>query len=63
MIKIYNAPPHEGIDNVSPNDVYAGRREEILERRQEKKRLNLERRKKYNLGGKNINQNNDPDQH
>lgn len=61
-ITIYNATPHESLGNVSPNDVYAGRKEEILKRRQEKKRLTLERRKKYNLEGSNINQNNDPSQ-
>ena len=62
-IKIYNATPHESLENVSPNDVYAGGKEEILKRRSEKKRLTLERRKKYNLEGRNINQNNDPDQY
>ena len=62
-ITIYNATPHESLGNVSPNDVYAGRKEEILKRRQEKKQLTLERRKKYNLESKNINQTNDPDQH
>lgn len=61
-IAIYNATPHESLDNVSPDDVYAGRKEEILKRRQEKKRLTLERRKKYNLEGTNINQTNDPGQ-
>ena len=61
-IRIYNATPHEALDNVSPNDVYAGRKEEILKRRLEKKRLTLERRKKYNLEG-NVNKNNDPDQY
>ena len=62
-IGAYNARPHESLDNVSPNDVYAGRKEEILQRRKEKKRLTLERRKKYNLEGKNVNQNNGPDQY
>jgi len=62
-IHIYNATPHESLDNVSPNDVYTGRKEEILKRRAEKKRLTLERRKQHNLEGKNINQNNAPDQH
>lgn len=62
-IPVYNATPHESLDNVSPDDVYAGRKEEILKKRQEKKRLTLERRKKYNLEGRNTNQNNDPDQH
>ena len=56
-IQRYNQTPHESLENVSPNDVYAGRKEEILKRRQEKKRLTLERRKRYNL-----NQNHDPDQ-
>jgi len=45
----YNVRPHESLSNVSPNDVYAGRKEEILQRRAEKKRLTLERRKMYNL--------------
>jgi len=57
-IKTYNATPHESLDNVSPDDVYSGRKEEILKARQEKKRLTLERRKKYNLECRNINQNN-----
>jgi transposase InsO family protein len=48
-VKEYNATPHEALKNVSPNDVYAGRRDEILKRRAEKKKLTLERRKKYNL--------------
>lgn len=54
-ITIYNQTPHESLRNVSPNDVYAGRKEEILKRRQEKKKLTLEQRKRYNL-----NQNHDP---
>jgi len=45
----YNARPHESLENVSPNDVYAGRKEEILKRRAELKRLTIERRKQYNL--------------
>lgn len=61
-VAVYNATPHESLNNVSPNDVYSGRKEEILKIRQEKKRLTLERRKKYNLEGRNINQNNDPGQ-
>lgn len=48
-IAIYNNTPHESLDNVSPNDVYAGKKEVILEKRREKKRLTMERRKKYNL--------------
>ena len=52
-IAIYNRTPHEALDNVSPNDVYAGRKEVVLQQRQEKKRLTLERRKQYNLNTKN----------
>lgn len=48
-VEEYNQTPHEALKNVSPNDVYAGRQEEILKRRAEKKRLTLERRKCYNL--------------
>ncbi len=58
-IATYNRTPHESLDNVSPNDVYAGRKEEILQRRKEKKRLTLERRKEYNLSPNNQN----PDRH
>ena len=50
VIREYNATPHEALENVSPDDVYAGRKEEVLARRREKKRLTLERRKRYNLG-------------
>ena len=53
--------PYESLANVSPGDVYAGRKEVILQKRQEKKRLTLERRKQYNLSRRNINQNNGPD--
>ena len=45
-ITLYNRTPHEVLENVSPNDVYAGRKEVALQRREEKKRLTLERRKK-----------------
>ena len=51
-IEKYNATPHEALKNVSPNDVYAGRKEAILKARQEKKRLTMERRKRYNLEGR-----------
>ncbi len=56
-IRTYNQTPHESLSNVSPNDVYAGRKEEILKTRAGKKRLTLERRKRYNL-----NQNHGPNQ-
>lgn len=49
-IERYNETPHEALKNVSPNDMYAGRQEEILKRRAEKKKLTLERRKRINLG-------------
>ena len=55
-INTYNNTPHEALQNVSPNDVYAGRQEEILQRRKEKKILTMVRRKKYNLRSAN----NDP---
>ena len=35
-IAIYNRTPHESLDNVSPNDVYAGRKEVGLQRGREK---------------------------
>jgi hypothetical protein len=44
--------PRESLQNVSPNDVYAGRKEEILERRAKKKELTITKRKAYNLGKK-----------
>jgi hypothetical protein len=46
----YNDRPHEAHQNVSPNDVYAGRKEQILEARAVKKKLTIERRKAYNQG-------------
>ena len=54
-IVVYNDTPHESLKNVSPNDVYAWKKEVILQRRKEKKRLTLERRRLYNLYGWNIN--------
>jgi transposase InsO family protein len=49
-IDVYNNTPHEGLKNVTPNDVYAGRQEVILAKRLEKKKLTIERRRMYNLG-------------
>jgi putative transposase len=46
----YARTPHTALKNVSPLDVYISRQEEILQRRLEKKRLTLERRKQYNMG-------------
>ena len=51
-VKEYNNRPHEALKNVSPNDVYAGRKEIVLKAREEKKRLTMARRKRYNLEGK-----------
>ena len=45
----YNTTPHEALKNVSPNDVYAGRQKEILERRAKKKSWSIARRKIVNL--------------
>jgi len=42
---------HEGIGNVTPADVYYGRRGEILKRREEQKQQTILRRLDYNLGG------------
>jgi hypothetical protein len=41
---------HEGIGNVTPADVYFGRREVILKRRKEQKQATLDRRFQYNPG-------------
>jgi transposase InsO family protein len=41
---------HEGIGNVAPADVYYGRREDILRRREEQKELTIQTRLRYNLG-------------
>lgn len=58
-ISIYNSTPHESLSNVSPNDVYAGRKEAILQRRKEKKRLTMQRRRQYNLYGQSVNDGSD----
>jgi transposase InsO family protein len=51
FIEFYNHRRyHEGIGNVTPADVYYGRREEILQRRREQKQDTLDRRFQYNLG-------------
>jgi len=51
FIEFYNYHRYqEGIGNVTPADVYFGRREEILKPRKEKKQETLDRRFQYNLG-------------
>ena len=53
FIEFYNQRRyHEGIGNVTPTDVYYGRREEILKRREEQKRQTLYERFQYNLSQK-----------
>lgn len=49
FIEFYNYRRyHEGVGNVAPADVYYGRRDEILKRREEQKRVTLEERFRYN---------------
>ncbi len=40
-IAIYNRTSHESLNNVPPDDVYAGRKEVILQKRREKKRFTM----------------------
>ena len=50
MVEEYNATPHEALKNVSPNDVYAGRQDDVLERRSKIRLETLARRYAYNMG-------------
>jgi RNA-directed DNA polymerase len=45
---------HEAIGNMTPADVYYGRREEILRRREEQKQRTIDERLRYNLGRSNL---------
>lgn len=48
-VNAYNQAPHEALKNVSPIDMYEGRQEEILARREAKKRWTIEKRKAANM--------------
>ncbi len=51
FINYYNKSRyHESLGNVTPDDVFYGRRKEIIKYREEKRRLTLLRRKEYNRG-------------
>jgi putative transposase len=50
MVEAYNETPHEALKNVSPNDVYAGRKDEVLERRARIRLETMARRYAYNMG-------------
>ena len=45
---------HEGIGNVTPADVYYGRRDGILRKREEQKQRTIQERLRYNLGRSNL---------
>ena len=47
--KDYNERPHEALKNVCPNDVYAGRKDEVLERRAKIRLETMARRYAYNM--------------
>ncbi len=46
----YNERPHEALKNVCPNDVYAGRQNDVLERRAKIRLETMARRYAYNMG-------------
>lgn len=50
MVEGYNETPHEALENVCPNDVYAGRKQEVLERRARIRLETMARRYAYNMG-------------
>jgi putative transposase len=55
FINFYNQSRyHESLGNVTPDDVFYGRREKIIKEREEKRRLTIMRRKKYNRGSNTV---------
>ncbi len=55
FISYYNKKRyHESLGNVTPDDVFYGRREKIIKAREEKRRLTLIRRKEYNRGSNTV---------
>lgn len=50
MVEEYNDTPHGALRNVTPNDVYAGRKGEVLERRAKIRLETMARRYAYNMG-------------
>ncbi|HAZ06998.1 MAG TPA: hypothetical protein DCZ01_00425 [Elusimicrobia bacterium] len=49
MGESYNDTPHEALKNVSPNDFYAGREDEVLDRRAKIRLETMARRYAYNM--------------
>jgi hypothetical protein len=63
LIEYYNHRRyHEAIGNVTPADVYHGRREIILRRRAEQKQRTIEQRLRYNLSRWNQKLTGEPEQ-
>ena len=55
FISYYNKERyHESLGNVTPDDVFYGRREKIVKAREEKRRLTLMRRKEYNCDSNTV---------
>lgn len=55
FINFYNQNRyHESLGNVTPDDVFYGRREEIIIEREEKRRRTIMRRKNYNRGSNTV---------
>ncbi len=55
FINYYNKKRyHESLGNVTPDDVFYGRREKIIQARDNKRRLTLMRRKEYNRGSNTV---------